>query len=218
MGCNCAKSDDDNDSMNLMSDVDRKVGTPIHVHNNINGKKKDPMVNIITECAPIDPEVMMSDKQQPDSFMTELKNNRVMASDSQHSPGQKPANLDEDGKNRPKIAAGPLLIKAPAREFVYEGHRKGNIRDGSGIQRYPDGSVFEGEFKKNKFHGHGKLTKPNGDWYSGRKHTNYRRMEKQSDGWIWTIVSGKLQRIPRQLEKQQKEWFRQRSMGRRSSL
>ena len=56
----------------------------------------------------------------------------------------------------------------PITTFRYEGNMKGNVRDGHGVQTYADGATFEGEFRKNRFHGRGKLTLSNGDWYEGR--------------------------------------------------
>ena len=37
------------------------------------------------------------------------------------------------------------------------------IQDGYGIIYYPDGDIFEGEFKNNNYNGFGLLYKPNGD-------------------------------------------------------
>jgi len=40
-------------------------------------------------------------------------------------------------------------------------------REGKGIQKWPDGRVYEGEWFQNLAHGKGKLIYPNGDVYYG---------------------------------------------------
>ena len=44
----------------------------------------------------------------------------------------------------------------------------GGIKDGEGRYEGEDGSVYEGEFRRNRFHGHGKVTYRDGSCYEGR--------------------------------------------------
>jgi hypothetical protein len=37
-----------------------------------------------------------------------------------------------------------------------------------GVQQYPDGARYEGQFKNGFFHGRGKMTQANGDFYLGQ--------------------------------------------------
>ena len=41
------------------------------------------------------------------------------------------------------------------------------LRNGKGRYQYPDGSVYEGEYKNDKKHGKGKFLYSNGDTYEG---------------------------------------------------
>jgi len=41
------------------------------------------------------------------------------------------------------------------------------MRDGTGVQIWPDGAKFEGEWKENRAHGYGKFTHADGDLYEG---------------------------------------------------
>jgi hypothetical protein len=50
---------------------------------------------------------------------------------------------------------------------VYEGQWKGDEREGKGKYRYPSGSVYEGDWKENKIHGSGRFSYANGDYYDG---------------------------------------------------
>ena len=60
-------------------------------------------------------------------------------------------------------------------EFTFESGDKytGNwvkgtkIKQGYGVLIWADGSRYEGQFKRNKIHGRGKVTFFNGDWYDG---------------------------------------------------
>lgn len=44
---------------------------------------------------------------------------------------------------------------------------KTNLKDGMGVQLYPDGGRYEGMFKDGYFHGRGKMSQANGDVYMG---------------------------------------------------
>ena len=50
---------------------------------------------------------------------------------------------------------------------MYDGEWKGNMRDGVGIQTWPDGAKYEGEWKENKAHGKGKFWHVDGDIFEG---------------------------------------------------
>lgn len=174
MGCTCAKSDEDIDSMNLMSDIDRKVSSSrmASIHTKA---KQQLMAGKAQENTPIEVGMPKAEHVKTESFLAELKKNRVMVSEAPFCPqqrgslGRSEVDWAEDAftnQARNKSETGALLVKTN-REFNYEGNKKGNIRDGYGVQTYTDGSVYEGDFKKNKFHGNGKLTKSNGDWYLG---------------------------------------------------
>ena len=44
---------------------------------------------------------------------------------------------------------------------------KGNLRNGFGVQTWPDGAKYEGEWVNGKAHGKGKFTHVDGDIYEG---------------------------------------------------
>ncbi len=50
---------------------------------------------------------------------------------------------------------------------VYDGEWIGNMRDGTGVQKWPDGARYEGERKNNKAHGKGKFFHVDGDVFEG---------------------------------------------------
>lgn len=108
--------------------------------------------------------------------------------------------------------AGPAVLVRSHRTFHYEGNMKGNVRDGHGVQSYPDGSVYDGEFKKNKFHGRGKLTMANGDWYNGSRGVT-RRLVQQPDGRLRPTSPSQEQQLPGRLEERPEDRLRQRSLG-----
>lgn len=62
----------------------------------------------------------------------------------------------------------PFLFKSGA---VYEGEWKGNMRDGNGIQTWPDKAKYEGGWKENKAHGQGKFWHVDGDIFEGEYNT-----------------------------------------------
>ncbi|KAA6375436.1 MAG: putative radial spoke head 1 [Streblomastix strix] len=68
---------------------------------------------------------------------------------------------------------GKYFWKNPIAKYVgsYMNHRK----DGYGLMKYPDGSLYDGNFHVGKRHGEGTYTYPNGDtyvgeWADGKKH------------------------------------------------
>ena len=50
---------------------------------------------------------------------------------------------------------------------VYTGEWKNGMKDGIGVQNWPDGSIYEGEWKEDKANGKGKLIHADGDIYEG---------------------------------------------------
>lgn len=50
---------------------------------------------------------------------------------------------------------------------VFKGEWKNGMRDGIGIQQWPDGSKYEGEWLEDKAHGKGTLVHADGDIYEG---------------------------------------------------
>lgn len=50
---------------------------------------------------------------------------------------------------------------------VYTGEWKNGMKDGIGVQNWPDGSIYEGEWKEDKANGKGKLIHADGDVYEG---------------------------------------------------
>jgi Uncharacterized protein conserved in bacteria len=58
----------------------------------------------------------------------------------------------------------PYTFKSGA---TYEGEWRGNMRDGWGVQVWPDGAKYEGEWKNNKAHGKGKFWHVDGDIFEG---------------------------------------------------
>lgn len=50
---------------------------------------------------------------------------------------------------------------------IYTGEWKNGVKDGFGVQNWPDGSVYEGEWKNDKASGKGKLIHGDGDVYEG---------------------------------------------------
>lgn len=174
-GCNCSKGADDMDSVNLISD--RSPSNPSQQFgSNKERINKNTMVNKASENASIDlPSSLFLPDGHKESYLVQLKRNKVLVIDLPDSPekrgGQEQGDVDwaEDafrGSTNSKHA-GPAILVRSHRTFHYEGNKKGNVRDGYGVQTYPDGSTYEGEFRKNKFQGRGKLTLPNGDWYDG---------------------------------------------------
>ena len=59
---------------------------------------------------------------------------------------------------------GPITL---ANGATYTGEWLGDERDGFGILVWPNGSVYEGQFKNNLAHGLGKITHKDGDSYEG---------------------------------------------------
>lgn len=53
--------------------------------------------------------------------------------------------------------------------IIYKGqwNKKLMIRDGVGVQLWPDGSKYEGIFRRGKANGKGRMTHSNGDVYEG---------------------------------------------------
>eukprot|EP01016_Furgasonia_blochmanni_P033648 TRINITY_DN3537_c0_g1_i3.p1 TRINITY_DN3537_c0_g1~~TRINITY_DN3537_c0_g1_i3.p1 ORF type:complete len:259 (-),score=22.81 TRINITY_DN3537_c0_g1_i3:467-1243(-) len=51
--------------------------------------------------------------------------------------------------------------------LVYEGEMKNHMRNGFGVQTWPDGSRFEGLWKDDQAEGNGRLVDKNGNWYEG---------------------------------------------------
>ena len=49
--------------------------------------------------------------------------------------------------------------------MTYKGTWRGNLKEGHGVQKWPDGSVYEGDWIKNEANGKGKFTYANGDVY-----------------------------------------------------
>ncbi len=53
------------------------------------------------------------------------------------------------------------------RSYRYEGGWKANLKNGHGVENYPDGSHYEGQYNSGKKHGKGKMTLTNGSIYDG---------------------------------------------------
>lgn len=51
--------------------------------------------------------------------------------------------------------------------YTGEWHKTKNVRQGRGVQIWPDGSMYEGYWKDNKAHGRGRLIHSDGDVYDG---------------------------------------------------
>lgn len=70
--------------------------------------------------------------------------------------------------------AGPHAQTTEKREpvkfkngVIYDGEWKGNVREGFGVQIWPDGAKYEGQWFNNKAEGKGKFTHVDGDIYDG---------------------------------------------------
>ena len=50
---------------------------------------------------------------------------------------------------------------------IYDGFLKGDLRDGRGVQVWPDGTRYEGMWQDDSAWGQGKFTHKNGDTYEG---------------------------------------------------
>ena len=70
--------------------------------------------------------------------------------------------LDGNINNRIKKAAVNLPNGA-----IYEGEWLGEMRDGWGVQIWPDTSRYEGNWRNDKANGKGKLIHADGDVYDG---------------------------------------------------
>lgn len=57
---------------------------------------------------------------------------------------------------------------------VYEGEWKNREINGYGIMRYPDGVIYEGEWLDEKFEGHGKIVTPQGITFEGEWTNNHK--------------------------------------------
>jgi hypothetical protein len=72
--------------------------------------------------------------------------------------------------------AGTSSSSAPPRYVVYEGELLNSHREGRGVCLYNNGMMYEGEWKRNKEHGHGILRSDRkriiykGEWERGRMH------------------------------------------------
>jgi len=50
---------------------------------------------------------------------------------------------------------------------IYRGNWQGNVKNGKGVQYWPDGSAYEGLWKMNNACGRGNFTTANGDVFKG---------------------------------------------------
>jgi hypothetical protein len=53
-------------------------------------------------------------------------------------------------------------------DAVYEGYIVNGMKEGRGVQTWPDGSEYDGEWKENTAWGEGTLRHPDGSRYEGR--------------------------------------------------
>ena len=64
-----------------------------------------------------------------------------------------------------------MLKKRPTFEYksgaTYEGEWRGEVREGFGIQTWPDGARYQGEWKQNKANGKGIFYHIDGDKFEG---------------------------------------------------
>ncbi len=78
--------------------------------------------------------------------------------------------MEDGGDYRGEIddfsPCGNGVMKYPNGD-VYEGDWKDGLRDGSGVLRLADGGCYEGEFSDDEMSGEGTYTYPNGDVYEG---------------------------------------------------
>lgn len=87
----------------------------------------------------------------------------------QHNSRNDSRSVRSSNSKRPKkpsdrIKKSPVRLVSGA---VYEGEWKNEMRDGWGVQRWPDGSVYEGYWVEDKSCGQGKLVHADGDIYEG---------------------------------------------------
>eukprot|EP00826_Nyctotherus_ovalis_P028695 TRINITY_DN2263_c0_g1_i5.p2 TRINITY_DN2263_c0_g1~~TRINITY_DN2263_c0_g1_i5.p2 ORF type:complete len:257 (+),score=29.40 TRINITY_DN2263_c0_g1_i5:410-1180(+) len=57
-------------------------------------------------------------------------------------------------------------------QFKLIGELKERVRNGYGVQRWPDGSMYKGHWRNNKASGQGRFVFPNGDVYAGEWEDN----------------------------------------------
>lgn len=57
---------------------------------------------------------------------------------------------------------GEGILENKRLSYKYEGDFKAGIKEGSGTERYKNGTIYVGEFKRNMRNGKGKLTKMTG--------------------------------------------------------
>ena len=50
---------------------------------------------------------------------------------------------------------------------IYEGEWKDDLQNGYGTWTFADGSIYVGEWKNGEYHGHGRLTYPDGKKHEG---------------------------------------------------
>lgn len=60
-----------------------------------------------------------------------------------------------------------MLPKRHKNGFIITGYMKDNMRHGQGVQVWPDGAKYEGEWSKNQANGKGKFWHADGDVYEG---------------------------------------------------
>lgn len=63
-----------------------------------------------------------------------------------------------------RVTKGPMTLKNGA---TYQGQWMSGLRDGYGVQLWPDGSRYEGNWRNDKANGQGKLVHADGDVYEG---------------------------------------------------
>jgi len=83
-------------------------------------------------------------------------------------------NANPSGNNGTTTNANKTIIPKP-KYVIYEGEMVDSKREGRGISLYTDGTLYEGEWKRNKEHGYGKLMSTDrkkiiydGEWERGR--------------------------------------------------
>jgi len=72
---------------------------------------------------------------------------------------------------------------------VYVGNWSKDKMNGQGVITFPSGAVYEGEFANNQMHGHGKYTWPNQSYYIGQFSENKMEGEGEftdTESQVWT--------------------------------
>src|SRR3984957_14754261 len=115
-----------------------------------------------------------ADRQASDRLRT---NNEQETNTSKDQPSRKRARNDDKiqgafkkirREEKEGVNQNPSIQKITlSNGTVFEGEYKDGKAHGHGKETYPDGRVFEGEYKDGKAHGHGKETYPDGTVFEG---------------------------------------------------